>query len=114
MRYIIGCTTLLLAVGSSFAQSAGLSGDQIRKAFVGRTIVGTEDGESYSETLLADGSLVGRSAAEGEYEGEWSIDGNELCFSYEDEDDDCSRVALRGTKITFLGEDGANTSATLR
>ncbi|MBE7186104.1 MAG: hypothetical protein INR68_17035 [Methylobacterium mesophilicum] len=114
MRYLISVATLLLLAGNCLAQSPALSGNQIRKLFAGRTIIGTESGERYSETLLPDGALLGRSKSEGEYDGEWSVDGDELCFSYEDEEEDCSRVAVQGAKIIFIGDGEADTYATLK
>ena len=52
--------------------------DEIRRAIIGNTVSGTEDGKPYSEYFLADGHLRGV-GPEGPYSGEWRISGRELC-----------------------------------
>ena len=100
------------------AQEAFLSGGQIKAAFAGKTVSGTEDGSAYQEKLLANGSIQGRSNLDGSYTGEWEVDGNEICFYYDDddddEDDDCSRVVLKGASVTFVDENGTRSKASLR
>ncbi|MDR7141827.1 hypothetical protein [Rhizobium sp. BE258] len=117
MRFRIVLAAMAIAT-PALAQEASLSGAQIKAAFAGRTVSGTEDGAAYQEKLLANGSIQGRSSLDGSYTGEWEVDGNEICFYYddddEDDDEDCSRVILKGASVTFINEDGSRSRATLR
>ena len=117
MRFRIVLAAMAIAT-PAFAQEGSLSGAQIKTAFSGRTVSGTEDGAAYQEKLLANGSIQGRSSLDGSYTGEWEVDGNEICFYYddddEDDDEDCSRVILKGASVTFIDEDGSRSRATLR
>jgi len=117
MRFRIVLAAMAIAT-PALAQEALLSGAQIKAAFAGRTVSGTEDGAAYQEKLLANGSIQGRSSLDGSYTGEWEVDGNEICFYYddddEDDDEDCSRVILKGASVTFIDEDGSRSRATLR
>jgi len=113
MRILIVATvTLTLALSATaFAQS--LSGRQIREVLEGKTITGVENGESYSERLSPDGTILGRSAS-GSYSGRWRISGNEICFLYEEGRRgtgkwDCNEMRLRGNQIIW----DDNTTATL-
>lgn len=105
MRRILIGTMVLATAWSASAQEKTLSGAQIAQAFAGRTISGVENGERYTERLLANGDIAGI-AADGPYEGEWEVDGDEICFTYEDAAEDCSRVRLSGSTVTFLGDGG--------
>ena len=117
MRFRIVLAAMAIAT-PALAQEASLSGAQIKAAFAGRTVSGTEDGAAYQEKLLANGSIQGRSSLDGSYTGEWEVDGNEICFYYddddEDDDEDCSRVILKGASVSFIDEDGSRSRATLR
>lgn len=117
MRFRIVLAAMAIAT-PALAQEASLSGAQIKAAFAGRTVSGTEDGAAYQEKLLANGSIQGRSSLDVSYTGEWEVDGNEICFYYddddEDDDEDCSRVILKGASVTFIDEDGSRSRATLR
>lgn len=107
---------MLMIATPAIARTAFLSGAQLRSTFAGRTITGTEDGARYQEKLLANGSIQGRSSTEKDYVGEWEVDGDEICFYYDDEDneDDCSRVILNGSTVTFVDEDGSSSRASLK
>lgn len=113
MRSILTAMVVLATALPGTAQDRVLSGSQIARAFAGRTISGVENGERYTERLLANGDIVG-TAADGPYEGEWEVDGDEICFTYEDEAEDCSRVRLSGGTVTFLGDGGRDVKAALK
>ena len=114
MRRLVGAVIIIVALlSAAVAQSIPSAGAEIRRAFSGRTMSGTEKGERYSERLMPDGYIIGTASGE-QYEGEWSVDGDEICFEYEDEPEDCSQVIVKGNSVTFLGEGGRNTKATLR
>lgn len=118
MRFGLFLAAMAATAAWALAQDAFLTGAQIKAAFAGKTVSGTEDGSAYQEKLLANGSIQGRSNLDGSYTGEWEVDGNEICFYYDDddddEDDDCSRVVLKGASVIFVDDDGSRSRATLR
>ncbi|WP_426240400.1 hypothetical protein [Pararhizobium sp. DWP1-1-3] len=115
MKQLLAAIILTALASSGQAQDAFLSGPQIRAKLTGKTISGTEGGVRYSEKLLANGTIKGRSSAEPDYDGEWEISGNEICFYYDsDDDDDCSRVILKGRSISFVDEDGSRSTAVVQ
>jgi len=91
-------------VAPSTAGGGGaLSGGEIQARFVGNTIDGVENGESYSEYLVPDGTLRGVEPS-GFYSGRWRIANNQICFHYDEDDGqpgawDCSPVTLVGEKV---------------
>ena len=108
---------IMFAVPLSFAAAADafLTGPQIRAKFAGRTISGTEDGIRYAERLLANGTIKGRSDTDPAYDGEWEVSGNEICFYYDsDNDDDCSRIVIKGSIVTFVDDDGSRSTAAIK
>src|SRR5271155_5861219 len=79
--------------------------DEIRRAIIGNTVSGTEDGKPYSEYFLADGHLRGV-GPEGPYSGEWRISGRRLCERYSDEgsssDWECMGVEIVGSRFAWI------------
>jgi len=81
------------------------SDDQIRKALVGNTISGEEEGEPYTEFINPDGRILGEDR-QGRYSGHWMISGAQMCMRYFEQPDkegewDCSRVEMDGSQITW-------------
>jgi hypothetical protein len=107
---LIVATTILVFSNTAFGQS--LSGKEIRETLIGNTLSGVSDGESYSEYLNADGTIVGRSPS-GSYSGKWRISDDQICFLYpqgnQSTEWNCTEVRVDGDRITW--ED--NTTATL-
>jgi hypothetical protein len=94
---VAGALALPLA---ALAQS--LPGDQLKQALVGKTIAGTEDGDSYTERLEPDGSIAGVA----KYSGHWQINDDQICLSYDEgspvkEKWKCSKVRLDGRQIIW-------------
>jgi len=115
MKQLLAAIILIAPASLAPAQDAFLTGPQIRARLVGKTISGTEDGARYSEKLLANGTIKGRSSTEPDYDGEWDVSGNEICFYYDDDDDeDCSRVTIKGSTVSFVDEDGSRSTATVK
>lgn len=115
MKRLLAAFILIIPISPVMTQDAFLTGAQIRAKLIGRTISGTEDGVRYSEKLLANGTIKGHSAKEPAYDGEWEISGNEICFYYDsDDDDDCSRIVMKGSTVNFIDDDGSQSKATVK
>lgn len=90
----------------SQAQSKMLGNDdQIRQVFVGNTVSGVEQGESYVEFYFPDGRIGGE-GREGAYSGHWQIVRGRMCLSYDVAGGkatpwDCARVGLEGSRIVW-------------
>ena len=118
MRAFIPIMALYIAAISSPAFAAALSSDDdIRHALVGNTISGEEDGQAFTEYFKPDGTIAGEEA-DGRYAGHWHIAGSQMCLRYEEDDGkegnwECLRVDVDGTRVTWLSEGEATTSATL-
>ena len=100
---------LLLAPAASLAGDLA-SDDQIQQALVGNTVTGVENGKSYTEYYLPDGTLHGLEA-EGSYTGHWKIDGGRFCENYVEDsglasDWDCAHVSIDGNNLIWA--DGAD------
>ncbi len=78
-----------------------LSGSEIEEVVSGNTVSGSMmDGTAYTEFYADDGTIKGDG-----YTGEWSIDGDAMCFSYDGESVDCWNVSGSGDAINWV-QDG--------
>ena len=93
----------LLAVSTpAFAESMA-TGAEISAAISGNTVQGSmSDSGACTEFYAADGSIKGK-----DYSGEWTVEGDTMCFCYGDAPD-CWNVRLKGDAVTWVqdGEDG--------
>ena len=90
--------------------------DQLRKAVIGNTVSGVEDGKSYTEYFRSDGFIHGEDH-EGPYVGEWRIAGPEICTRYFEEDHsmsawECAGVDIDGSHFAWT-KDGERNAAQL-
>lgn len=58
---------------------------------------------AYAEFYAADGTIKGK-----DYAGKWSIDGDMMCFEYQDTPKDCYGVEVAGDQVRWL-KDGKST-----
>jgi hypothetical protein len=92
--------------------------DQIRKALVGNTVSGIEEGEVFAEYFHPDGRILGEDR-QGRYTGHWQILGAQMCMRYAETEGgresvwDCSEVDIEGSRITWLSLDGEKNQANL-
>lgn len=108
MRLSTIVSTVLAVALSPMAQAKLLSSDdEIRRALVGNTISGEEDGETYAEFIDPNGRISGEAGQE-RYTGRWRIAGGQICLSYDIEDKpsewDCSNVGVEGSQIVWFDE----------
>lgn len=104
---------LMVLPANAIASDLQLTGTELRTRMIGNTVVGIENGNYYEEYLASNGVILGRDR-QSAYRGWWRIDGNKLCFAYEQDSDDgdtpkswdCSTVAVSGDRITW-NDDGS-------
>ncbi|MGF1553627.1 MAG: hypothetical protein ACFBWO_14195 [Paracoccaceae bacterium] len=85
--------TALVALPASAADT--LSDEAIRDLVSGNTVTGSMSGSGgYAEYYAEDGTIRAE-----DYEGEWSIEGERMCFAYGGEAT-CYAVAREGDAVT--------------
>lgn len=98
----------LLLAQPAFAEGAA-SGDAIRSAIAGNTVAGSMSASgAYTEFYGADGSIRAK-----DYSGTWSIEGDQMCFSYGTDPATCFGVEISGNSVTWLGESGPEGTGTV-
>ena len=92
--------------GAAVAEEAKLEGTAAWQKLAGNTVVTTTKARSYTE-FYEPGGVIRRVDADGATRGQWSQDGDRVCFDYPDDDDHvCLRVAVQGDTGTFTDADG--------
>lgn len=102
---------LMLLPMEAVASDLLLTATELRTRVVGNTVVGIDNGNYYEEYLQPNGVILGRDR-QAAYRGWWRIEGNKLCFAYEQDDNDdnsrswdCSTVGVTGDRVTW-NDDG--------
>jgi len=86
----------LLAAGN--AALAAATGDQIRAAIADSTVQGNMDASgSYAEYYAPDGTIKGK-----DYTGQWSVEGDAMCFAYQGTPKECWNVELNGNQVRWV------------
>ncbi|MGL4320915.1 MAG: hypothetical protein ACRCS3_08635 [Paracoccaceae bacterium] len=101
---------VILCLLSSPAMAQDLAtGDQIKAALTGNTVIGSMVASgAYTEFYAADGKI--RAA---DYEGVWSVRENAMCFSYGGADPTCWNVRLQGDQVTWVSGDADEGTGTI-
>ena len=92
-------SALFVAVAVAGATAADkLNGAQIREAVVGNTVQGTMEGTGdYAEFYLPDGTIRAQT-----YSGNWTIEGDQMCFQYGSDPKMCWEVAKEGDTLQWI------------
>jgi len=91
----IGAAILIAATASAFAAATG---QEIRAALSDNTVQGNMDATGpYAEFYQADGTIKGR-----DYIGAWSVEGNAMCFVYQDTPKECWNVEVHGDQVHWV------------
>jgi hypothetical protein len=106
-----------IAVGVALSSGLGLpvfaqelaSADKIMGAIAGNTVRGS---------MLASGGFVEFYANDGkihgpDYTGEWSLQGNQMCFAYDGNPASCWAVRLNGRELVWVGSGGDEGTGTI-
>lgn len=98
----IATAIVLLPLLAVTASADPASGDEIMAAIGGNTVLGSMEGSgAYSEFYDANGTIVGP-----DYTGNWSIEGDTMCFQYGEDPADCWMVEINGSDVNWI-KDGA-------
>ena len=97
----------VLAAGS--AALAAASGDQIRAAIADSTVQGNMDASGpYAEYYAPDGTIKGK-----DYTGQWSVEGDAMCFAYEGTPKTCWNVELNGDQVRWIKNGASQGTGTI-
>lgn len=78
------------------------SGAALRAAVVGNTIEGSMAASgAYAEFYAEDGTIRAP-----DYQGSWSIQGDQMCFDYGDGPAGCWQAVISGASVTWMGPGG--------
>jgi len=85
------------------ADAQGLATDEtIRAAIAGNTVRGAMDASGgFEEYYDADGTIRGS-----DYNGEWTTQGNRMCFVYDGNPPSCWSMRINGSSVTWVGATG--------
>jgi hypothetical protein len=86
---MLGLAGLLSLTSPSFG-AVLTTETEMRRAIIGNTISGREEGKPYTEYYQPDGYIHGQEA-EGSYVGEWRIAGRSFCVRYFDKGEGADR-----------------------
>ncbi|WP_103332193.1 hypothetical protein [Pseudotabrizicola formosa] len=85
------------------------SADAIRAAIVGNTVRGSMVASGgFTEYYAPDGAIRGP-----DYSGQWSIDGNRMCFGYDGNPASCWAVRVSGRSVVWVGSAGDEGTGTI-
>jgi hypothetical protein len=98
-----------LVLALSAPAYAAATGDQIRAAIADSTVQGNMDASGpYAEYYAPDGTIKGR-----DYTGKWSVEGDAMCFVYQDTPKDCWNVEISGDQLRWLKNGASQGTGTI-
>ena len=104
----LGVLTSLCLGGAGLAQDAA-SGEAIRAAIAGNTIRGAMAASGgFEEFYAPDGRIHGP-----DYTGEWSVQGDRMCFAYDGNPASCWMVRITGAQVVWVGSGGDEGTGTI-
>ena len=105
-RFLLACAFLLASVSTAYAAATG---DQIRAAIADSTVQGNMDASGpYAEYYAPDGTIRGK-----DYTGQWSVEGDAMCFAYEGTPKTCWNVELNGDQVRWIKNGASQGTGTL-
>ena len=105
-RFLLACTFLLASLGTAYAAATG---DQIRAAISDSTVQGNMDASGpYAEYYAPDGTIKGK-----DYTGQWSVEGDAMCFAYQDTPKQCWNVELDGDQVRWIKNGASQGTGTI-
>jgi len=97
----------VLATGNTALAAA--TGDQIRSAIADSTVQGNMDASGpYAEYYAPDGTIKGK-----DYTGQWSVEGDAMCFAYEGTPKMCWNVELNGDQVRWIKNGASQGTGTI-
>ena len=106
LRILIACVLLVASAGAALAAATG---EEIRAAIAGNTVQGNMDASGpYAEFYEASGAIRGK-----DYAGQWSIEGNAMCFAYPDTPKECWNVEINGDQVHWMKNGASQGTGTI-
>lgn len=104
-KFLLACA-FVLAAGPALAAATG---GEIKAAIAGNTVQGNMDaGGAYAEFYAADGSIKGK-----DYGGQWSVEGDAMCFLYQDTPKQCWSVEINGDQVRWIKNGASEGTGTI-
>ncbi|HEY7689047.1 MAG TPA: hypothetical protein VH835_10155 [Dongiaceae bacterium] len=111
---LLGVALASCLLASAAGSGDKLTGDQIRSLVTGNTVQGSmEASGGYTEFYAEDGTIKGKDNTGANYQGAWSIDGDNMCFQYGDDPIACWQVAKEGDQIQWVKDGKIDGTGTL-
>lgn len=105
-KFLLAFVFVLTTVGAALAAATG---DQIRSAISDSTVQGNMDASGpYAEYYAPDGTIKGK-----DYTGQWSIEGDAMCFAYQGTPRTCWNVELSGDQIRWIKNGASQGTGTI-
>jgi hypothetical protein len=97
-RLAIAALAAALVLPAAAEERETLSGEEIRDTVSGNTVEGSmETSGRYAEFYAADGTIRGDG-----YTGAWSVEGDSMCFVYNDGEPDCWEVGREEDQVLWI------------
>ena len=91
------------------AALAAATGDQIRAAISDSTVQGNMDASGpYAEYYAPDGTIRGK-----DYTAQWSVEGDTMCFAYQDTPKECWNVEINGDQVRWIKNGASQGTGTI-
>ena len=105
-RFLLACAFILAGLSTAYAAATG---DQIRSAISDSTVQGNMDASGpYAEYYAPDGTIKGK-----DYTGQWSVEGDAMCFAYEGTPKTCWNVELNGDQVRWIKNGASQGTGTI-
>ena len=105
-QILLACAFVVATATSALAAA---SGGEIRAAISDSTVQGNMDASGpYAEYYAPDGTIKGK-----DYTGKWSVEGDSMCFVYQDTPKECWNVEISGDQLRWLKNGASQGTGTI-
>lgn len=105
-RLLLACAFVVATAGMAHAAATG---SEIRSAIAGNTIQGSMGSTGgYLEYYDPSGAIKGK-----DYVGQWSVEGDLMCFSYQNTPKQCWSVDINGSSVRWIKNGAAQGTGTI-
>ena len=105
-KILFACGFVLAAAGPALAAATGT---EIRAAISDNTVQGSMDATGpYAEYYEGNGTIKGK-----DYVGQWSVEGDLMCFVYADTPKECWNVEINGDQLRWVKNGASQGTGTI-
>lgn len=105
-RILVACGFVLAAAGPALAAATG---GEIRAAISDNTVQGSMDSTGpYAEYYERNGTIKGK-----DYSGQWSVEGDLMCFVYPGTPKECWNVEINGDQLHWVKNGASQGTGTI-